>query len=329
VKLSSLGDLFHALPAVHEIRRLTGARIDWVAHDAYVPLVRCFRDVERVIPFPRQAFVRGARSFLRELRRDRYDWIVDLQGLLKSAVVTRLARGARRVGPAFAREGSGLFYGEVVPAGARDRHAVDINLDAARYLGCRCGPPRFPLAFPAWTGELERPAVVLVPVSRWPSKNWRPHGFGELGARLAAAGVRTVVILGGKQDAAVCEAVAARTGPAALNLCGRTSLPETGGVIARTDLLIANDSGPVHLAAALGKPTLVLFGPTEARRTGPYGEGHRTLDAGLDCRPCFRRVCPGGHTRCMEALAPESVCAAALDMLDCSLQAARARLVPG
>ena len=153
IKLSSLGDLFHALPAVHGLKTGLDAVVDWVVDSRLAPVVECFPDVERVIAFPRHGIRRRARPFLDALRAERYDLVLDFQGLLKSALVARLARGRRRIGPSFHREGSRLFYPEVAGPRNKERHAVEENLDILRFLGLPIGEPRFPLAFPAAAPE--------------------------------------------------------------------------------------------------------------------------------------------------------------------------------
>ncbi len=281
VKLSSLGDLFHALPAVHNLKVELQAGVDWVVQSEYAELVRCFRDVGRVIPFQRRAVLRSLRPFLGELRRERYDLVVDFQGLLKSALVARLARAGRRIGPSFHREGSRLFYTEVTGARNKARHAVEENLDIVDHLELTRIPVAFPVAFPAAGLQGARPFVGIAPRSRWPSKNWPAERFGELVRRLLERGPGTVFLLGGPGDVETCLAVAAVAGDTerVVNLAANTSLIEMGGVLGELDLLVANDTGPVHMSVALGTPTLVVFGPTFADRTGPYGEAHTVVQA--------------------------------------------------
>jgi lipopolysaccharide heptosyltransferase I len=315
VKLSSLGDLFHALPAVTAVREAVPCRVDWVTNAAYTDLVRCFEGVARVIPFYRHAFLGTLPRFLAELRRTRYDLVLDLQGLLKSAMVCRLARARRVVGPSFHREGSRLLYSAVAGPRQAGRHAVEQALDTARFLGAAGGPPRFPVRFPAPASAPQHPAVALLPVSRWPTKNWPEEGWIALGRGLAGAGVEALPVLGGPADAPACNRIAAAIGGPAHSLAGRLSLPETGGLLAAVDLLAANDSGPVHIAAAVGTPCLTLFGPTDPQRTGPYGAGHRVLKTDLPCRPCFSRRCRIRTHACLRTLPPEQVLAAAVAML--------------
>jgi lipopolysaccharide heptosyltransferase I len=300
VKMSSLGDLFHALPAVRCLKRGLGASVDWVAHDIYADLVGRFEDVDRAIAYPRSAFLRGARAMLRELRAERYDLVVDLQGLLKSAMVARLARGGRRIGPSFHREGAGLAYDEVAGRRDRNRHAVEENLDVVRHLGLPRLEPAFPVRFPRSVPDAPRPRVALLPCSRRPEKNWTVAGFAAVGRGLRERAGATLFVMGAPPDAAVCAELAAAMGGGAVNLCGRTGLVELGSLLQEMDLAVTVDSGPMHMAAAVGVPVVAVFGPTDPVRTGPYGPRHRVVRPGPDLR----------------ALPPPPVLDAALGLLD-------------
>jgi heptosyltransferase-1 len=285
VKLSSLGDLFHALPAVHLIKRQTSATVDWVCHDLYTDLVRCFPDVERVVGFPRAAYWSRRRAFHADLRAAAYDLVLDLQGLLKSAVlVARAARAPLRIGPSFSREGARWFYDAVSGPTDKNRHAVEENLDTVRYLGLSAGPIEFPVRFPETTPPFRGRAVGLLPCSRQPRKNWDPARFAHVARALRDRFGVTPVLLGGPADAAVCRGIAEGIGPDVVDLCGRTSLAELGGLLRRLDLLITVDSGPMHMAAAVGTPVVAVFGPTDPLRTGPYGPGHCVVRRGADLR---------------------------------------------
>ncbi len=317
VKLSSLGDLFHALPAVHNLKEGLGATVDWVVQREYSGIVTCFDDVRRVIPFDRRGRDRRPGAFLKALRAERYDMVIDMQGLLKSAFITRLARTSRRIGPSFHREGSRLFYHAV--AGRRDkvRHAVEENLDPVRYLGLAALPPVFPVTFPPLELPGHGPRVAVVPTSRWATKDWTPAGFAAAARTLHEERGATVYLMGGPGDVARCADIERMMGGGAVNLAGKTSLVEMGSYLAAMDLLVANDSGPVHMAAAVNTPSLVLFGPTSPARTGPYGDAHRVVrSAPLECRPCFMRDCAPKHHRCMSDITADQVSQVALEMLD-------------
>ena len=321
VKLSSLGDVFHALPAVHCLKAGLGVDVDWVTQPEYTELVRCFPDVTEVMAFPRRRYLTEAIPFVRALRSREYDLVLDLQGLLKSAIVSKLARGAKVIGPSFRREGALVLYDAVAGPRDKNRHAVEENLDIVRYLGVGMLPVQFPVLFPVCEVAGEEPRVAVVPVSRGAAKNWPVERFAETAKRLRREVGAAVYLFGTKDDAPACEAVrsAAALGasdPGIVNLAGRTSLVEMGGWLGAMQLVIANDSGPIHMAAAVGTPVLALFGPTDAKRTGPYGAQHRVLTADVECRPCFRRACSEDIPKCLSGITVDRVVGAALEMLD-------------
>ncbi len=314
VKLSSLGDLIHALPTIHCLKVGLPASITWVANAVYAPLLRHAPDVDDVIPFDRQHPVRGLWRVVAELRRREFDLVIDLTGLFKSALISRLARGKLRLGPFYAREFSWLFYQRQVGTRDLNRHAVERYLDVARALGLETQDRAFPLTFPAasLSGDGGQPVVVLIPGARWPTKLWPAASFADVAGRLRRDGVR-VVFVGGERPSPP-DPLTGLDG--VVDMRGQTSLADLGAVLQRADLIIANDTGPVHLAAALGRKVITLMGPTDPKRTGPYGTGHRILSTSPPCSPCFSKVCrnPAGQI-CLQHVQPAEVYAAAVEML--------------
>ena len=325
VKLSSLGDLFHALPTVHCLKAGLQAKIDWVVHPGYQELVACFTDVDRVIPFARDVRSGTLMGDVRALRAEPYDLIVDLQGILKSALAARLARGGKRIGPSFHREGSRLFYNAVAGPRNKDRHAVEENLDVVRHLGVPVLPPVFPVEFPMQLVGEPEPRVALIPFSRWPSKNWPVASFVQTGRDLQEHANASIFLIGGAEEAAACEEMAKEFKGCVMNLAGKLSLPQLGGVLQTMNLVIANDSGPMHMAASLGTPVLAVFGPTDKKRTGPYGSRHRVTAGNLRCQPCFAKRCRFQDGSCLCAVTPESVTTIALEMLNVASGSRRTR----
>lgn len=316
VKLSSLGDLLHALPAVHNLKVGLGAEVDWVVQREYAALVKCFDDVRRVIPLARRGPRRRPLAFLKALRVERYDMAVDMQGLFKSGLVTQLARAGRRIGPSFQREGARIFYDAVAGRRDKERHAVEENLDVVHFLGLNSVAPAFPVTLPPIELEGNGPQVAVIPSSRWATKDWTPAGFAAAARCLRDERGATIYLMGGPGDVPRCADIKRMMGGEALNLAGKTSLVAMGSYLSQMDLLIANDTGPVHMATAVGTPALVLFGPTSPQRTGPYGDRHRVIRSGsCDCRPCFMRTCPPGHHRCLTDISSAQVTTAALEML--------------
>jgi lipopolysaccharide heptosyltransferase I len=314
VKLSSLGDLIHALPTIHCVKVGLPATVTWVVNAVYAPLLRYAADVDEVVPFDRRRPVRGLWEVVRELRRREFDLVIDLTGLFKSALISRLARGRLCLGPSYARELSWLFYDRQVGSSELDRHAVERYLDVARALQVQDGERVFPLAFPppSFAGGGAHPVVVLIPSARWPTKLWPAASFADLADRLGRDGVQ-VLMVGGEPPSPE-DPLANLEG--VVDLRGRTSLGELGGILQRADLIVANDTGPMHLAAALGRPVIALMGPTDPRRTGPYGRGHRVLSTRPPCSPCFSKVCrnPAGQI-CLQNLPPAEVYGAAVEVL--------------
>lgn len=321
IKLSSLGDLFHALPTVRVLKQATGAAIDWVVQTPYVDLVKCFEDVSRVIPFPRHHVAAQAGSFLSQLRRERYDLVVDLQGLLKSAIPARLARrapGAKIIGPSFSREGARLLYHALAGPTNKNRHAVDEILDLARYLNLPEQEPVFPIRVPRVQPPGLRPRLGIIPASRWPTKNWPAENFARVATEWFKQAGGTICLFGGPEEAGTCAEIAREVGPRPdlINLGGKTSLVELASHLQNMDLVLTVDSGPMHMAAALNIPVLALFGPTDPARTGPYGSGHRALVVDrVPCRPCFSGTCTRNDHVCMQHLFPSHVAEVALSML--------------
>ena len=327
VKLSSLGDTLHALPAVAEAARRLDAEVDWAVQPAFAPLVSCFACVSRVIPVPRPSDFGAWLRALRTLRRaPPYDLVLDMQGLLKSALVARAARAPRRIGPSFAREGSSLFYTETAGPPDRSRHAVEECFDTLRLLGFE--PPAeaaFPLTVPDLDPDALAPAlagrtgprVAVAPFSRWRSKNWPAASFAEAMRLLATERDARLYLIGGPGDREGADAIVREAGVPAANLCGRLSLVQSAGLLAKCAALLTNDSGPMHVAAALGVPCVVPFGPTSPDRTGPWGKGHAVLRAPGACAlaPCRKRDCPRGDGACLAAVSPRRAVDALLGVL--------------
>ena len=288
--------------------------------------------------------LREMLSFFRELRRRPYDLVIDFHGLLKSAAIVLISGGKRKLGYDSLQELSGLFYNEKIPEDL-GKHAVDRYLDFVRYLAqsregrneaCLKGPPEFTIAvgeedhrrveallaehaellLPAKTdrpdeAERERGFVAVNPVAFWETKLWEDEKFAELGDRLREELGIGVVLTG--REAGPLERIRGRMRTKAVNLGGQTTLRELACLYRQASLLVTTDSGPMHLAAAMGTPVVALFGPTDPARTGPYGPGHCVIRRELSCAPCLRKRCD--LPRCMKEISVEEVFEAVREML--------------
>ncbi|TJZ68612.1 lipopolysaccharide heptosyltransferase I [Chitiniphilus eburneus] len=307
VRLSSMGDVIHAMPAVTDIARaLPGARIDWVVEEGFAELPALHPAVHRVIPFALRRWrrhggaLREFTAFRRALREERYDLILDVQGLVKSALVARLARG-RIAGYDFssAREGlATVFYGKhyAVP---RQRHAIlRVRELATAALGyppsatLDYGLPRPDVALP-WLPAGGH-AVLLTATSRadkeWPERDWL-----ELGERLAEHGLACVLPWGSPAERVRAQRLA--HGIRGAVVAPRLSLTEAAALLAGAHVAVGVDTGLVHLAAAMAVPTVAIFSASDPDRTGvlasSYAVNLGTRGAAPDVDTVWRTVTTG------------------------------------
>ena len=289
---------------------------------AYAPLLSGHPALNEVWVAPRlrpAEFFSGSnpatlRRLVQQLRTRPFDLVVDVQGLLKSAVWVALARSPRKVGYDRTRELSYLALTERVPPFDPEAHAVWRYLNLAHYLGAPPTLPRFRLGLDAAVdisalipGEADRPLAVLHPGARWASKLWPPASWAQPGGVVPRPGLP-----GGRHRERRRPGVgrghrAAEPG-AVTQSGGSTSLAQLAGILRKARLAVTTDTGAMHLAAALGTQVTALFGPTAPWRTGPFGDGHQVVRLGLSCSPCFKRQCP--DPRCLNDLTPEMVEAA-------------------
>lgn len=317
IKPSALGDVVHGLTFLHAFKeRFPDSRVHWVVARGLVGILEGNPMIERLWVIDKDRWkriasagetVRALWTLGRDLRREQFDWVVDLQGLFRSGLIAGLTRCPVKVGFLEAREGSPLFYTHRV-RGGRDVHAIDRYLRIASYLGCASLPVSHAFPPPVSTpllATLPDEFVVLAPSAGGEAKKWPPERFGELASRLPWSSV----VVAGRADAPQAAVVVDRSGGRAVSLAGRTSLRELIEVIRRAKCLVSNDTGPMHIAAGLNVPVVALFGPTSPDRTGPYGDRHTIVRSDLPCSPCFkRRKC--ADWRCMEGISVDRVLAA-------------------
>jgi len=323
VKLSAIGDVVQALPALEAIKKARPeSAIDWVVEEAASSILEGHPLIGRLLVSRRKTWlamlrrpstlldgVRGILGFVRDLRAVRYDIAIDLQGLFKSGMIMGLARADRKVGFARSRELSSLFLNEQLPAYDIEKHALERYLDVARYLGAQDPSPACSLPLGPEEEVVRarlrsavpdgRRIVVMNPIARWRTKLWQEQRFAELADRLVAERNAAVVFTGSAADREAIGRIRGMMRQLAIDWTGKTTLKELAALAKIADLFITTDTGPMHLAAAAGGRVMALFGPTAPWRTGPYGKGHVVVRAGTDCSPCFRRDCDRGF-RCME-----------------------------
>jgi heptosyltransferase I len=339
VKPSSIGDVVHALPTVAALRRgFPGAFLAWMVEEEAADIVSGNPHLDEVIVSSRKRWERELKQgslclsalremweFVKILRAREFDLVIDLQGLLKSAIPSFLSGAPYRLGYSRAREMSHIFLTHKISVDNGTMHAVDRYLTVLQTLGISAEEREFAIALDPRDEEritdllarggaqLGAPAVVLHAPARWQSKRWPEEGFAKLGDLLASRSGARIILTGGPGDRGQAEAIAGMMLIKPVVLAGRTSLKELCCLLKRVDLLVTCDSGPMHIAAAMGTPAVALFGPTDPRRTGPYGIGHRVLQRQMDCVPCLKRTCP--DNLCLKEMPVEKVFCAAEEVL--------------
>jgi lipopolysaccharide heptosyltransferase I len=356
IKLSALGDVIHTVPVLAKLRqRYPQARIDWLLTPGIAEWIGHHPALSNVLLFDRKGLARPWSAglhqlrFLNQLRAGNYDLVVDLHGQFRSAIFTTLTGAPVRIGfdrprsrnfhsprnlprQAYkhgwtgAREFSWMAYTHHIQLPTLEMHAVDRYLLLGEMLGLPPGPPDFHVPIPNYAvarvddllqrhGAATQKLIVLSPGSIWPTKRWRVDGFAEVARHFLEQGF-AAVLTGATGDREVCAAVAAAC-PGAINLCAQTSVSELAELTRRADLCISNDSGPLHLAIAVDRPVVSIWGPTDPLWIGPYGHPDWALSLNLPCSPCYLRSirqCPFDH-KCMREMSAKSVIERAEEIL--------------
>ncbi len=342
LKPSSLGDVIQALPVLRLLKRhLPASEIFWWIDANLAPLLEGDPDLAGIVRFERdrwaapQNWAEMLRS-VRWLRAQNFDWVIDLQSLARSSAFAWLANGGFLIGLDDSREGARGFYDVAVRRASFHTHAVDWYLSVLPHLGVPVDnhfqwlPERPQIAADLkrkWQiqspvgvqasvcpdktprRELQPRWIALQPGARWHNKRWPVEFFAEL-VRLMAQKFPDArfAILGSAEDRPLGETISRIERERCLNLCGQISLLEMVEWLRLCDLMITNDTGPMHVAAAIGTPLVALFGPTEPRRTGPYRRLESVLRIDLPCSPCFKSRCHyKNQNECLNAISPAAV----------------------
>lgn len=277
VRLGALGDIVHAVPAAAALRHaFPHAGIDWLVDAKHREIVELVTVVDRVVTL-QSPTIAGWSAAVRDLRRTAYDVAIDLQGLLKSAVLARASGAARIVGFSIwhLREKTARpFYSDVQETEAG--HVIAKNLRLLRAVGVEDDTIRFPLAAvpsPALDMLQARvapgPFALINPGAAWPNKRWPAERFGELAGFLKEQCGLTPVVLWGPGEERLADSVIAASANAAI-AAPPTGLADLVALSRAAALVVSGDTGPLHIATAVGTPTVSLFGPTDPERNGPY-----------------------------------------------------------
>ncbi len=346
IKPSALGDVVHTLPVLVKLRaRYPRAQIDWLITPENAEVVRYHPALSNVVLFARRDFSKRGRRWrafvsffdlLKQIRRAKYELIIDMHGQVRSAFFALISGARVRIGfdrpvkrgltvstehdlkniPSHgwrgAREGSWIAYTHRIPIPTLDVHAIDRYLWVAPLLGLDDNPPDLTIHLsPQATNKVNRlleehgvpaskPLVVLVPGTIWETKHWTIEGFAGVARQFLQDGF-AVALAGTTRDQQRCRQIAAAA-PGTCDLSGKTTPADLAALIRRAEVAVTNDSGSMHVAASLGKPMVSVFGPTNPVHIGPYERPESVVRVDLPCSPCnYRRLsqCPFDHA-CMK-----------------------------
>jgi lipopolysaccharide heptosyltransferase II len=329
--MGSLGDLVRGLCLPGEIKRQwPAATVSWLVEPPWEPLVDFHPLIDDVIVFDRPRGVAAVGELRRELRKRHFDITLDLQRHFKSGVFSLLSKAPCRIGvhPRNAKEFNWVFNNRHLPCFSMKRPKLDHYLQYIDTLGIRpsarpdfgfsaLGRDHLPEPLKA---EQQAAYLVVVMGSSWVSKDWTAKGYLELVARLLARENHDVVLVGDRSQTAAAEEIAnALKSNHLLNLAGQTSLLELAATLKLAAACVGPDSGPGHIAAAVGTPYVALFGPTDPDRVAPYRCRLWVVQADHECRGCYRKTCDYTGINCMEAITADM----AIRMLDRALAAGR------
>jgi 3-deoxy-D-manno-octulosonic-acid transferase/heptosyltransferase-1 len=340
IKLSSIGDVVHALPFLESLKKCyPGSNIDWLVEEEASQVLSGHPAINRIIisgrkrwqkdvlnPFKIFGVFTEASGLYKSLRLSNYDIVIDLQGLFRSGFLTALSRGKRKIGMSGGREGSSFFFIEPPVMVDYDQHAIDRYLKVAEYLGCNTDNPKGEISVLKEDKELadgvfasfseKKPVIAVNPMAKWKTKLWQAGKFSELAEKMQKEMDCSIIFTGSIHDRPLIEDIINNAGSRRneiINLAGRTGLKELAYLYSRCSVLICTDTGPMHIAAAMGCRVVALFGPTAPLRTGPYGNGHMVIRSGIECSPCFKKEC--GNTKCMNNITVGEVFAAVTTLM--------------
>jgi ADP-heptose:LPS heptosyltransferase len=318
ILMGSLGDVARGLCLVSHIKaHRPESRITWLVEPKCADLVGLHPQIDHVIEFKRKRPVAAMRDLYQNLQKEHFDITLDLQRILKSGFFSLLSRAKRRIGfhRRNAKELNWLFNNESIPDCDENLPKLGHYLKFTEHLGLP-EPNRLDFGLksldvnkliPPAVAAIQNSFIAVVMGSSWESKDWNFEGYGQLVQHVIKNLKRHVVLLGGGDQWTVAEKQLQKANsPNIINLTGN-SLIEMTAVLKAAAAAVGPDSGPGHLAAAVGTPYVTLFGPTPASRHVPYGCEHLIVQSGLDCAPCYQRQCPDRNNQCMQNIELDDV----------------------
>jgi len=333
IKPSALGDVVQSLPLLPVLReRFPNASIPWVINHEFADLLEGHPLLHELLHFHRRGGATNYWQLLQDLRQRQFDLVFDLQGLMRSGVMTAATRAPLRVGLETSREGARLACHQTIPGTSKGMSAFRRYWRIAEELGLgQCTPQTIvptTEADRAWAATslsgLAGPILAIHPGAGWMTKRWPIEKFAVVAHKAMRQYGFSVVILGSKVEQPVSNELQSLlhgfvSRKAVLNLTGQTTLKQLSAVLSSENVVLTNDSGPMHLAAGLGTSVLGIFTCTSPAISGPPGEQHELVSTHVACAASYRKKCPHSgrmHLSCMDELSTERVCAALVRLIE-------------
>jgi lipopolysaccharide heptosyltransferase II len=334
-RLRFMGDVILTTPLIRRLKKVfPKAQLSYLTEDVFAPLLLHNPHLDEVMAFPLRGSVAAQGRVYYQLRQRRFDLAIDLFGNPRTALMTWLSGASIRVGGDF--RGRGKLYNVRVPAPPAEPHAIDFHWRSLEALGIAKGDNRTEVFIASeekrWAREFlheisldsSQPIVGLHPGATWPNKRWPEKYFAELARQLCDQNVQVLITQGPGEENVVMEVMRQISPPnlsaarsQAITLLPVLSLRQLASVQQQMQVFVSNDCGVMHLAVAVGTPTIGLFGPSQPHIWFPYDQrdGHLALWQSIECRPCHKNFCPLGHLDCQNKLEPARVAAAAVGRL--------------
>jgi len=329
IKPSSLGDLFHALPAFYLIlSKYPNCKIDWLVNDNLANVLEYIKkDINRIILFDRKVLkskhpIRGLINFVKDIRREKYDYVIDLQGLMRSSLMTFVAKSKYKYGFKDCKEKiSSIFYKQKIKVPESLFHAIEKNSYLiSEVLKCEYTVPDYKIpqvenfyneatAILKNNGICSTKYITFAPGARWESKCWPPAFFAKVADCLynKIPEIKIAIIGAGCDDLIAEKIIDLCETAKPISLTGKTGLCSLIEVLRRAEVMLTNDSGPMHISAAFRVPVFALFGPTDPDKTGPFWQWSKVYQNETGCIKCLRRECSIQTLECQKSILSEKV----------------------
>lgn len=339
VRLSSIGDILHCTPVARVLKTaLPDCHITWVVGEIPADMLRTNPYLDELYIWPRERWEQHLRrgefapawqlwqKLCQDLQARKFDIVLDIHGQFLSGLITFASKAPRRIGMSNTRELNSLFMSEIAPSSPLDVHVIPQYLSVLKPLGITAADYAMTLHLPAESitfantflsnhGMNPQDRIIAFnPGTTWQAKNWPAEYYAAAIKALQPSGF--ILLCGGPADQALGESIKQHSGVPLINAIGQTSLLQLAALISRCTVLVTGDTGPLHMAIALGIPTVSIFGPTDPNRFGPLTAEHVVLEEQLDCRPCHKMLCPRKHLNCLYSLSPARVITAVQMLLN-------------